>query len=205
LLSVSKQASKDALRAFEEGLSNLLISTSVAEEGLDIPEANCAIYFDAMDHAVSYVQGRGRARHIKSSFVMLNKRENCPASVLANQEAQQHAVASSFVPKNTAANNKLDQVAQKSRERGVLKYLLNPTEDNCIANLNIYRKKTNVALEENVVKNKMSNCFSCKLNYRSSTLTASESGNAQSKKKAKKIAAIELLKAIKSSAQICKR
>lgn len=42
-LSVSKQASKDALRAFEDGSSNMLISTSVAKEGLDIPEANCKL------------------------------------------------------------------------------------------------------------------------------------------------------------------
>jgi superfamily II DNA/RNA helicase len=97
-LSVSKLESSQALEAFSSGQANLLISTSVAEEGLDVPAANCVIYFDPIDHAVSYVQGRGRARQENSSFVMLNQRRDRPATLLAQQECEQHSIASSFVP-----------------------------------------------------------------------------------------------------------
>jgi superfamily II DNA or RNA helicase len=51
------------LRAFADGTVNLLITTVVAEEGMDVPAANCVLRFDPMLNAVSLVQGRGRARH----------------------------------------------------------------------------------------------------------------------------------------------
>ena len=63
-----------AMEDFRSGACNLLISTSVAEEGVDVPEANCVIYLDPIDTSVSYVQGRGRARQKDSSFVMMTER-----------------------------------------------------------------------------------------------------------------------------------
>jgi ERCC4-related helicase len=47
-LSIAKLESRQALDAFSSGQANLLITTSVAEEGLDVPAANCVIYFDAI-------------------------------------------------------------------------------------------------------------------------------------------------------------
>ena len=199
-LSVSKQESKNALRYFGTGSANMLIATNVAEEGLDIPEANCVIYFDPMDHAVSYVQGRGRARHAESSFVMLDERADRPASLLAKQEAEQHNVASSFVPENFTSNRKANEESQKSRERSGASYLLNPSEDNSIGNLNVYCKKTKVVLEENAKKTKGStNAWSCSLVYQSVTRTVTGRGVAASKKGAKRDAAVDLLKEIQIS------
>ena len=50
------------LQQFASGEANLLISTVVAEEGMDIPAANCVIRFDPVLNTVSFNQGRGRAR-----------------------------------------------------------------------------------------------------------------------------------------------
>lgn len=199
-LSLSKQDSQNALEQFRIGSSNMLIATNVAEEGLDIPEANCVIYFDPMDHAVSYVQGRGRARHAESSFVMLDQRPDRPASMLAQQEAEQHNVAANYVPRHTASNQEANIVAQKSRERSGAKYLLDPSVDNSVANLNIYCKKTKVVLQETTYKTKGSaNSWRCILTYQSVTTTASGSGTESSKKMAKRVAALGLLRAIKTS------
>ena len=107
-----------------------------------------------MDHAVSYVQGRGRARHAKSSFVMLDEGADRPASLLTKQEAEQHNVASSFVPENSTTNTKAIEKSQKSRERSAESYLLKPSEDHSVANLNIDCKKTKVVLEKNLTKTK---------------------------------------------------
>ena len=49
------------LAEFGSGVCNLLICTVVAEEGMDIPEANVVIRFDPMQHAVSFVQVRREA------------------------------------------------------------------------------------------------------------------------------------------------
>lgn len=199
-LSVSKQDSRNALEQFRIGSSNMLIATNVAEEGLDIPEANCVIYFDPMDHAVSYVQGRGRARHADSSFVMLDQRYDRPGSLLAQQEAEQHNVASNYVPRHSASDQEADLVAQKNRERSGSKHLLDPSVDTSVANLNIYCKKTKVVLQENTSKTKGSaNSWRCILTYQSVTRTVTGSKIESSKKMAKRVAALELLRAIKAS------
>lgn len=86
---VSAADSKAQLADFGSGKINLLIATVVAEEGMDVPAANCVIRFDPMINSVSLVQGRGRARQANSSFVVLSEREDRPTSTLAAVEAQQ--------------------------------------------------------------------------------------------------------------------
>ena len=198
-LSVSKQESKKALKQFGTGSSNMLIGTNVIEEGMDIPEANCVIYFDPMDHAVSYVQGRGRARQAQSSFIMLDERADRPASLLALQEAEQHKVASSFKPENFKKDGEEEVSSQKQRELSGSKHLLEPSVDTSIANLNIYCKKTKVVLDEKISKAGSTNLWSCNLVYQSFTRNVSGTGTAVSNKEAKRVAAVELLRALKVS------
>lgn len=199
-LSVSKQEASDAIREFGTGEANLLIATNVAEEGLDIPAANCVVYFDAMDHSVSYVQGRGRARQAKSSFVMLAQREDRPASVLAQQESEQHRIATTFTPKKISVDSHADDTrAQSNRERAASAYLIHPNEGNVLSNLNVFCKKTKGVLSEVMAKNRGSNnSFLCSLSYQSSTRNISgKSMTGGTKKEAKRRAAVELAKAIK--------
>ena len=108
-LGLSKTACKEALQCFAEGTSNLLISTSVAEEGIDITAANVVVYLDPIHTAVSYVQGRGRARQENSSFTLLSERADRPATVLAQQEREQHAIASSYVPQLKVLNTTMQR------------------------------------------------------------------------------------------------
>ena len=86
---VSASESETRLAQFAHGDINLLITTVVAEEGMDVPAANCVIRFDPMINSVSFVQGRGRARRAESSFVVLSERHDRPTSTLAAVEAQQ--------------------------------------------------------------------------------------------------------------------
>jgi hypothetical protein len=56
--------------------TNLVIATSVLEEGLDIMPVNCVIRFDLPDHHVGYVQSRGRARSSESTYILLAEEDN---------------------------------------------------------------------------------------------------------------------------------
>lgn len=197
VLSVSNLEAREALRAFSTGEANLLITTSVAEEGLDIPEANCVVYFDPMNHAVSYVQGRGRARQANSSFVMLNQRVDRPAVLLAQQEAEQHSIASSFSPKKHLAGGREDLEAQKNRERNAACLLNDITEESALSKLNTFCKKTKVVCDEKVSLEQHEKCY--KMTYKSSLREVSAVAHALNKKTAKRKVAVKLLRALENS------
>ena len=59
------------LSKFKKGEVNCLFATSVAEEGLDIPDCNVVIRFDIYKTLIQYIQSRGRARHEASEYIVL--------------------------------------------------------------------------------------------------------------------------------------
>ena len=54
---------------FRRGELNCMFATSVAEEGLDIPQCNIVARFDLYHTMIAYVQSRGRARHRNSKYL----------------------------------------------------------------------------------------------------------------------------------------
>ncbi|KAI0389732.1 RNase3 domain-containing protein [Xylariaceae sp. FL0594] len=59
------------LDEFRSDKKNLLVSTSVAEEGIDVPACNCVVCFDPPDNVKSFIQRRGRARAENSKLILL--------------------------------------------------------------------------------------------------------------------------------------
>ena len=51
---------KEIMREFREGHCNLLVATSVLEEGVDIPACNLIIRFDKIVTYCDYVQTKGK-------------------------------------------------------------------------------------------------------------------------------------------------
>ena len=68
-MKASKQ--EDVLWRFRRKRTNLLIATSVVEEGLDVPHCNLIVRFDLPNDIRSYIQSKGRARARKSQYIMM--------------------------------------------------------------------------------------------------------------------------------------
>lgn len=67
VLNLQKEQN-DTIQKFREGDLNLLISTSVAEEGLDIPECNVVIRYGLLTNEIAQQQASGRARAKNSIY-----------------------------------------------------------------------------------------------------------------------------------------
>ena len=69
LMNISDQ--KETLNDLRNGTKNLIIATSVCEEGIDITACNIVICFDQPPNLKSFIQRRGRARSKMSKFVVM--------------------------------------------------------------------------------------------------------------------------------------
>ncbi|XP_024245923.2 probable ATP-dependent RNA helicase DHX58 [Oncorhynchus tshawytscha] len=65
---MTQNEQKDTIRNFRLGSLNLLISTSVAEEGLDIPECNLVVRYGLLTNEIAQQQASGRARASDSVY-----------------------------------------------------------------------------------------------------------------------------------------
>lgn len=70
---------------FRSGEKNLIIATSVLEEGIDLPACHLVISFDIPDNITSFIQRRGRARQRVSEFVVMEASDVGSMSVDSNQ------------------------------------------------------------------------------------------------------------------------
>ena len=200
-LRLTKAESQARIQAFREGRANLLIATAAAEEGMDIPEANCVICFDDITHGVALVQRRGRARQAESSFIIMSERSDRPVSFLAAGEQEQHSFLQDFTPvASDESYYKKQRGAQMSRENTAQPLLLKDVDTtNVIGALHGYCQKTKTSLEETYTSVKAGH-VTCSLRYESVLREFKvEASSAKSKKDAKQFAAMMLWDQLKRS------
>ncbi len=61
----------EVLDKFREGEYNVLVATSVAEEGLDIPSADLVIFYEPVGSEIRTIQRRGRTGRHREGEVMV--------------------------------------------------------------------------------------------------------------------------------------
>ncbi|MDD2678414.1 MAG: DEAD/DEAH box helicase family protein [Candidatus Nanoarchaeia archaeon] len=74
-LSQKKQLA--VIEDFESGKFNVLVATSVAEEGLHIPSADCAIFFEPVPSGLRMIQRKGRVGRVKIGRIIVLYTKGC--------------------------------------------------------------------------------------------------------------------------------
>jgi ERCC4-related helicase len=98
----------EALADFRSRKNNLLVCTSVMEEGVDVSTMNLVIRFDEPQNFRAFIQSRGRARMVESKFVLMCD-ENDPASTYQKWKRLEEEMKAKYM-------DDMRQIAQRVEE-----------------------------------------------------------------------------------------
>ncbi|KAK7303573.1 hypothetical protein RJT34_14482 [Clitoria ternatea] len=73
LQNQSRKKQNEIVEEFRMGLINIIVATSILEEGLDVQSCNVVIRFDPSATVCSFIQSRGRARVKNSDYILMVK------------------------------------------------------------------------------------------------------------------------------------
>ncbi len=68
---LTQKEQKKIIEEFSEGKINILCATSIAEEGLDIPEVNLVIFYEPVASAIRKIQRAGRTARLMEGKIMV--------------------------------------------------------------------------------------------------------------------------------------
>ncbi len=112
---LSQKEQHQMLNDFKEGKINVLVATSIGEEGLDIPEVNEVIFYEPIPSAIRKIQRAGRtARLMKGHLIILmtlGTRDEAYYYASINKEKKMHAAI-----KSIKANMDLNSSLEKENE-----------------------------------------------------------------------------------------
>jgi len=70
-IGMKQEEQAQMLEAFRRGEFSVLVATSIAEEGLDIPEVDLVIFYEPIPSEIRYIQRRGRTGRRSSGSVII--------------------------------------------------------------------------------------------------------------------------------------
>ena len=70
-IGMKQEEQAQVLEAFRTGKFSVLVATSIAEEGLDIPEVDLVIFYEPIPSEIRYIQRRGRTGRRSSGSVII--------------------------------------------------------------------------------------------------------------------------------------
>lgn len=107
------------IEEFRSGNINLLLSTSVVEEGLDIPACHLVVCFSLPQNLKSFIQRRGRARRAKSTYVLMFEEGDKEGSV-ENFEKRERGMIEEYLDETRELPQSRQRKGDVSDEESIL-------------------------------------------------------------------------------------
>mmetsp|Transcript_39939 Transcript_39939/g.128058 ORF Transcript_39939/g.128058 Transcript_39939/m.128058 type:complete len:609 (-) Transcript_39939:93-1919(-) len=113
--TIAKQ--KATLADFGRGVFNVLVATSVAEEGIDIQPCSHVLRLEPPSSVIKLIQSRGRARFQGSYYDVLcvDEGEEQQLTHMTEEEQRMNQILDEYVPTPAAENNWYTEGAASSR------------------------------------------------------------------------------------------
>ena len=112
-IGMTQADQKAAMESFRSGTSNILVATSVAEEGLDVPTCNFIIRFQHVSNEIASTQTQGRARAEESEVTLILSNDS-PMNMKEIQNTERlelvnRIVHNSWIPTGTILVEKIKE------------------------------------------------------------------------------------------------
>jgi endoribonuclease Dicer len=109
---LSPKSHEDTLEDFRLGEKNLIVSTSVAEEGIDIQACGSVIRWNIPANMVSWAQSRGRARRKRSTFIVMFEEGGAHEKEVLRWEALEQEMVDLYNNDARPVNEPISHMAQ---------------------------------------------------------------------------------------------
>lgn len=119
---LSQKEQIEIMQSFRDGTYNSLVSTSVAEEGLDIGECELVIFYDAVPSAIRLIQRKGRTGRRKEGKVIMLIAEGTRDEAYMWASKRQAQKMKKLV-KRLEKPLKRKETATKDKQKGIMDFL----------------------------------------------------------------------------------
>ncbi len=114
---LSQKEQQQIIKDFALGKINILCSTSIGEEGLDIPEVSAVIFYEPIPSAIRQIQRRGRTARLKPGKLLVlmlkGTRDEAYYWAAFHKEKKMHAAINN-IKKELDNNNQTEKEKQKT-------------------------------------------------------------------------------------------
>ncbi|OGS56191.1 MAG: hypothetical protein A3K60_08720 [Euryarchaeota archaeon RBG_19FT_COMBO_56_21] len=106
-IGLKQKEQKAIIEKFQKGDFNILVSTSIAEEGLDIPSTDLVVFYEPVPSEIRTIQRRGRTGRRRAGRVI----------ILVTRDTKDEAYLWSSRKKETQMRRELDSLKRKLRAK----------------------------------------------------------------------------------------
>ena len=109
---MSQKEQLQILKRFREGSIDVLVSTSIGEEGLDIPQCTLVIFYEPIPSEIRFIQRRGRTGRVRTGRCV----------ILIAKGTLDEAYLESAYKKVRKTKNIIEQINQEIKQKNLMEY-----------------------------------------------------------------------------------